>query len=172
MSREHRGMRVVEPKISKGESDRRKRALKKRVLSVSNKSHFKTKLLLAVSSLIHDVTEMWVAGIKPIDVLRVLGYAVNDVLAKEGYKGKIEFPFGIPFPVNPIYSKQEVRRRKAHEALVRKIKAGVVMCLGKTRGRCPNPKCRKEELFRWPESFGKSHLLCSSCGWTDQKGEV
>jgi len=171
MNKEYRGMKLVEPKMSKMELDKRKKALKRRIPSYDNKSHFKTKLLMAVASLIRDVTEMWAAGVSPIDVLKVLGHVVNDALAKEGHKGKIEFPFGIPFQMDPIYvkreAKQEAMRQKAHKALVKKTKAGVAMSLGKARGRCQNPKCKRKTLFRWPEPFGGSHLLCSSCGWTN-----
>jgi hypothetical protein len=168
MKREYRGMKVVEPKMSKVELDKRKKVLKRRIPSFDNRSHFKTSVLMAVSSLIRDVTEMWAAGVTLIDVLKMLGYVVNDALAKEGHKGKIEFPFGIPFQVDPIYAKREKNRLKAHAALVKKNKAGVAICLGKARFRCLNPKCKRKTLYRWPEPFGGSHLLCSSCGWTNQ----
>ena len=109
MNRKYRGMKVIESRMSKREIEKRSKVLKRRILLFDNRGHFKTRLLLAVGSLIRDMSEMWAAGVTFADILKVLEYAVFVSLEKEGYKGKIEFPFGIPFLTNPIYAEWERR---------------------------------------------------------------
>jgi len=168
MNREYRGMKVVEPKISKGESDRRKKSLKRRIPSFNNKSCFKMKLLMAVGSLIHDMGKMRAEGVTFTDIIHVIYEAVVAALVKGGHSGKIEFPFGKAFQIDPAYLKKLERIAAAHMALVKKYKAGSAKCLGKAKGRCQNPRCRRKTLKKWPGALGETYLLCSRCGWTNR----
>jgi hypothetical protein len=53
-------------------------------------------------------------------------------------------------------------------AFIKKHKLGAAKAIGRSRGKCRNPKCGSRTLIRWPEPFGGIHLLCTRCGWSDR----
>jgi hypothetical protein len=157
MSREHRGMKIVEARMSKMERNRRRKALARRFPVRSTR----LKVLLAAGSLIRDMARMCEEGVTFSAVLKALSEIVTASLVKEGYKGK-------ETPDDPAFAERQKKMDIARAAMVKAVKANIVKCSGKAAGKCQNPKCRKTTLKKWKGALGKSYLLCSRCGWTNR----
>jgi ribosomal protein L37AE/L43A len=167
MKRQHRGMAVVEPKLTQKEIERRKTKLAKAVPPKSLSSQ--TKLLLALGSFTNNLAQLWSMGIGFGDGLKLINGAVEAQLRAEGYTGKIEFPYGKETPPQLIkqWKAEDAKRESARAAFIKKYKLQATKCLGKSRKKCP--KCERQKVKIWPGALNEKYLLCSHCGWTDRR---
>ena len=173
MKRQHRGMAVVEPKLTQKEIARRMAKLAKAVPPLRS-FQMQTKALLAVGSLFKSVTDLYMAGFTLGDVLKTVNDCIRAQLRTMGHTGKIEFPCD-PKPLKHTaqamadFGRWKMKQDIARAKTIKKYKAQVSKCVGKSRKVCPNPKCKRTTLKRWAGSFGKKYLLCSRCGWTNRR---
>ena len=57
--------------------------------------------------------------------------------------------------------------RDGLKKLRKKFKTQPTKCLGTSRKKCPNPKCKNGKVKIWLGDYGKKkELLCIRCGWT------
>jgi len=173
MKREHYGMLVVEAKLTQKEIERRKEKLAKSVPPLRSFQNQKRQLL-AVGSLFKSMNDLYMAGFTLGDVLKTVNDCIKAQLRTMGHTGKIGVasdPEALKQEAQAAadFGRWKTRQDVSRAKIIKKYKAQVSKCVGKSRKVCPNPKCKRTTLKRWAGSFGKKYLLCSRCGWTNRR---